>query len=158
MEKISLSSSIKSFVIENEEGRELAVLKLDTSNDKMFARLMDLYDGIDDIRKKLEKRAENVSNDNNEITFNDAKEILSISDEAINDVIAETDKLFGDGFTHKIFIEHYEADPEFIPNIQLFTEFYTKILPIIQSVYKNSLNNYSVKKGGKAPQDHEKKR
>jgi len=148
-EKISLKSKIKVYAITNENDDVLAELRLDPDNDSTLGRFMDLYDNIAKIGEETQRKLESIERPGEKLDIATAQKLMCVNTEAIQGIITETDAMFGAGFTRQIFAEHYEVDENFIPNISLFKEFYEQVMPIIQLVYKESTNNYSVKKGKK---------
>lgn len=148
VQKIKLNSNIKKFAIENEEGKLLVELCLDTTDDSVMSRFMDLYDNMNEIYNTAQEKLESYSEDE-ELTIQNAKELLKVSNEAMLKVVEETDNMFGIGFTKQLFADHYKLNPNFIPSVEVMSEFYKQVMPIVSSVYADKTKNYSVKKGGK---------
>ena len=147
-ETIKINSNIKVYAIENENGEVLAELRLDPSNDSILGRFMDLYDNLSELSNEASEKIKALGYDTeSQLTVDQLKNMSAINNEAINGLIAETDAMFGAGFTKEIFADNYKADPDYIPNIIKFQEFYGQVMPIIEAVYKNQAKNYSVKKG-----------
>lgn len=148
-EKLTLNSKVKVYAIENQDGRVLAELRLDPENDSTLGKFMDLYDRASVLGAEASEKLKAIGAGKEQLESQDIKEGLKINEETINSLIEETDRMFGAGFTRKIFADHYEIDEDFLPNISLFTEFYEQVMPIIKAVYGDNANHYSVKKGKK---------
>lgn len=146
---INLKSSIETIDIQNEEGKPLVTIEINTSDDSYFSRFMDLYDDLGVLVEKVKREIATIELKEAKDSLNTktAKKILEINTEAAKEISRMTDELFGEGFTRKLFAEHYELNPQFSPNIKLFQEFYTGVMPVIQDYYKDSIKKYSVKKG-----------
>ena len=146
---INLKSNIETIDIQNEEGKELVTIELNTADDTYFVRFMSLYEDLGALVEKVKREVKNLElkEAKDGLDTKTAKKILDINMEATKEISRMTDDLFGEGFTRKLFAENYEVNPDFSPNIRLFQNFYTGVMPVIQEYYKDSVKNYSVTKG-----------
>ena len=146
---INLKSNIETIDIQNEEGKELVTIELNTADDTYFVRFMSLYEDLGALVEKVKREVKNLElkEAKDGLDTKTAKKILDINMEATKEISRMTDELFGEGFTRKLFAENYEVNPNFSPNIRLFQNFYTGVMPVIQEYYKDSVKNYSVTKG-----------
>ena len=146
---INLKSNIETIDIQNEEGKELVTIELNTADDTYFVRFMSLYEDLGALVENVKREVKTLElkEAKDGLDTKTAKKILDINMEATKEISRMTDDLFGEGFTRKLFAENYEVNPDFSPNIRLFQNFYTGVMPVIQEYYKASVKNYSVTKG-----------
>lgn len=146
---INFKSEIETIKIENEEGKELVTLEINTADDTYFSRFMDLYDELGQLVERVQREIKTIElkEAKDKLDTKTARKILDINKEAAAEVSRMTDEMFGEGFTRKLFAENYAVNPNFSPNIKLFQQFYVQVMPMIQDYYKGSLKNYSVTKG-----------
>ena len=145
---IKLSSSIKHIAIENENGEVVTELLVDYSDESTMSRLMDLVDRLEEIGNETQKKIDEAGFiEDEKITKENAKEVLKINTEAINSLIEETELMFGKGLIHNIFKDNYELNPKFVPDIDVLTDFYNQIIPIIEGIFKDKQKKYSTVKG-----------
>ncbi len=52
-------------------------------------------------------------------------------------VTAIIDNIFGEGTVRKYFRRFYEENPDFMPNVECFTDFLEQITPVMQKLSEN---------------------
>lgn len=137
METIKLSTGIKRIAITNEEDVTVAVLTIDTNDTHLLNRFLELYDGAQKINGECKSAYKSLGLDEKDgITTDDAKNILSVNEKAVNDLIEEIEKMFGKGLIHDIFKENYDLNPKFVPDISLLQSFFEQIMPLLEGAVK----------------------
>ena len=145
---IKISSSIKRYAIENENGEVLTELLVDSNDESTMSRLMDLVDRLEEIGNETQKKIDEADYIKDGVILKEnAREVLNINSEAIKLLVVETEMMFGRDLIHKIFRDNYELNPNFIPSIESLTEFYNQIIPIIEGIFKDKQKKYSTVKG-----------
>lgn len=135
METIKLSTGIKRIAITNEEDVTVAVLTIDTNDTHLLNRFLGLYDGAQKINEECKSTYKSLGLDEKDgITTDDAKNILSVNEKAVNDLIGEIEKMFGKGLIHDIFKENYDLNPKFVPDISLLQSFFEQIMPLLDGL------------------------
>lgn len=145
---IKLSNSIKHIAIMNENDEVITELLVDSSDNSIMGRLMDLVDRCNEIKDGTEEKLSKYNlGDGATVSEEQAREILKINEESVNEIIAETNLMFGAGVVERMFADNYALNPQYVPDISLLGEFYQQIMPIIGDLFKDKTNKYSTKKG-----------
>ena len=148
-EIIRVNRGIKKYAVVDEEDNIIAELIIDTNDTSLLDRFIELYDNVRDIKNNCDKKFEKLGlNEKENIDTKDAKAILGVNKEAVNNIIDEIEKLFGKGLFKTMFEDNYELNPGFVPDIALIEDFFKQIMPIITSIFQNK-SKYSVGKKGK---------
>ena len=98
---IRINSGIKKYAIQNERDEVVAELIIDSNDDSLMTRFIDLMEKSQEIYKRYSTETEKISI-SEEITVSEARRILDINSAAVNELIEETEKMFGDGLIHDI--------------------------------------------------------
>ena len=148
-EVIRVTTGIKRYDILNENDEKVAELVIDTNDTHLLSRFIELYDNVYKIQDDCGRRLDNIGiEDDEQIEIEDAKKILSINEDAVNQIIAETEKLFGNNLFHEMYRENYDMNPEFVPDIALLQNFFEQIMPIVRTVLQKK-SKYSPNKKGR---------
>ncbi len=147
-EKIVINSGLRKYAIENENGEIVAEVVIDANDNSTMERFMDLYDRAAEIEKNFQEEVNALGiKDTKNITTAEAKTILQLNRKAIEDLVYETEEMFGDGLIHDIFKANYENNKDFCPDISAIVSFYEQIVPILTNIFEGFSNSkYSVKK------------
>lgn len=149
--KIKVNSGIKRIAIENEKEEVVSVLILDTNDSTIVERFATLMERIEQIYADCQKavKEENISDDD-VLTIEQAKRLAAINKTAINELIKETEKMFGDRLIRDAFKDNYTLNKDFVPDILTLKDFYQQLIPVITSVYQHKTTaKYGVEKRGK---------
>lgn len=156
---IRINSGIKKYAIQNERDEVVAELIIDSNDDSLMTRFIDLMEKSQEIYKRYSTETEKISI-SEEITVSEARRILDINSAAVNELIEETEKMFGDGLIHDIFSENYRINKDFVPDISVLISFYEQIAPIVTSMIKDrgTTSKYSVSNKGAYSQSNKNNR
>lgn len=147
-EVIKLNTGIKKYEIVNEDNERVAELTIDTNDTHLMNRFIELYENGNKIKQACEKRLEDLGiDDEDKITLEEAKKILDVNEYAVNQMIEETEKLFGKGLFQEVFKENYKLNPNFVPDVSLIQNFYEQIMPIVETIFKKQQKYSPAKKG-----------
>ena len=152
MEKLGLNKSF--FEVSLNKYDDLLVLNC--SDLSVFEKFKDLYDNVDEIAKsankeidRLNAKAEEDGSDKTE----DFMDYVKVNVDFSTRVLEELDKVFGDGFTKKVFREHYELNPDYVPDEIEIAELLESLIPIMEKAYgeriKRTREKYNPAKRGK---------
>lgn len=137
METIKLSTGIKRIAITNDDDALVATLVIDTNDTHLLNKFLELYEGAQKINEECMNSYKKLGLDEKDgITTSDAKNILSVNEKAVNDLINEIEKMFGKGLIHDIFKENYDLNPKFVPDISLLQSFFEQIMPLLEGLVK----------------------
>lgn len=147
MNTIKISNPIKTYAIENEDGKVLAELKINTQDDNFLDKFTDLQEWASNINVELKHKLDKSGiSEKEEIGLADCKEYLKINNETVQAIIDKTEELFGKGLIKQMYAECYEQNPDFIPSISLLSEFYNAVMPLVSNTFKGRTAKYSVNK------------
>lgn len=92
MERISLNTGVKEFEIADHTGKVLGVLRLNTTDQNVYARFVDMYNNLPEIQKKYNKADEDLL-DSEEATLAEFKAYRDVDAE----IKAQLSTVFGEG-------------------------------------------------------------
>lgn len=147
-EVIRLGSGIKNYEILNENDERVAVLRINVKDTHLMEKFVALFESADKIAKKMNASIEKFNKLESK-TVEDNKKIAKESTNAINQLVKDTEAVFGAGLFREIFAECYELDAEFVPDIDSIIEFYEQVTPIMKTIFEQKNNKYGVAKKGK---------
>ena len=148
-EVIRVTTGIKKYEILNENDQKVAELVIDTNDTHLLSRFIELYDSVYKIQDDCGRRLDDIGiEDEEQIEIEDAKKILTINEDAVSQIIAETEKLFGNNLFHEMYRENYEFNPDFVPDIALLQNFFEQIMPIVKTVFQKK-SKYSPNNKGR---------
>ena len=138
------------------------ILKVSGNDAALFDKFANGYDKIvkmsDEMPGKLEA-AEKESADKNDVEKAVAMSIVRV--EFCENAIAVIDGIFGEETVKKRYRDYYESIPDFLPDEDLFIEFFETMTPIMEDIFNRKLERQQ--KASKErmakyqPQDHKRK-
>lgn len=137
MEKVQTGNTTGLFKIElNEQGDYVAV---PLGNDAFFdcfaqgcKQIDGLAGGICNKLKKIERKYKKLKGF--EATLKKIEETAKVNVQFSQNATAIIDNIFGEGTVRKYFRKLYEEDPDFMPNVECFTDFLDQITPVMQKL------------------------
>ena len=138
------------------------ILKISGNDAILFDKFANGYDDIvkmaDEIPGRMEA-AEKETADKDDIAK--AVAMSKVRVDFCNKAIGVIDEIFGEGTAKKSFKDYYDSIPDFLPDEDLFIDFFEKFTPIMEDIFDRKLKRQE--KTSKArmakyqPQDHKRK-
>lgn len=140
MEKVQAGNATGLFKIElNEQGDYIAV---PMGNDAFFdsfakgcKQIWGMAEGVCNKLKKIERKHKKLKGF--EATLKRIEETAKINAQFSQNVTAIIDNIFGEGTVRKYFRRFYEENPDFMPDVECFTDFLEQITPVMQKLSEN---------------------
>lgn len=150
-EIIKFDSGIKKYCIENENGTVVAELLINSKDNSLYDKFLSLMENVKNIQAESNKKIADFGLESvDSITSDDMKKLLEVNKKAIEALIEETEKMFGEGLIRRIYADNYRLNPDFLPGLESLFEFYEQILPIVEGIFRQKHAKYSPAKRGKA--------
>lgn len=138
------------------------ILRISGDDAALFDKFANGYDKIvkmaDEMPGKLEA-VEKESADKDDIAKAVAMSMVRV--DFCEKSIGIIDEIFGEGTAKKSFKDYYDSIPDFLPDEDLFIDFFEKFTPIMEDIFDRKLKRQE--KASKArmakyqPQDHKRK-
>lgn len=137
MEKVQTGNTTGLFKIElNKQGDYIVV---PMGNDAFFDRfakgckqIWGLAGGTRNKLMKIERKYKKLKDF--EAILKEIEETIEVRTQFSKNATSIIDNIFGEGTVRKYFRKFYEEDPDFMPNVDCFTDFLEKITPVIQKL------------------------
>lgn len=157
----------------NIQSDEIDEITLNKHGDKIFvsgddANLWDRFcqgfkkveDMAYEVDKKLSETAEKYPDVEGEVNSQGIVESIRIRTVFCEDANTVIDEIFGNGTAGKIFRDHYEMIPDFMPDDDKFIEFFMGMIPIMEDIFDRKMERSreaSKQRMAKyQPQDHKR--
>ena len=137
MEKVQAGNTTGLFKIElNEQGDYITVPIGDDAFFDCFARgckqIAGMTKGACNKLKKIERKFKKLKGF--EADIKEIEERTKVNIQFSKNVTAIIDNIFGEGTVKKYFRKLYEEDPDFMPDVECFTDFLDQITPVMQKL------------------------
>lgn len=86
--------------------------------------------------RKIEKKYG--KQDDLEADLKKIEETAKVKMQFSKNVTSIIDNIFGEETVRKYFHKFYEEDPDFMPNVECFTDFLNQITPVMKKLYEDS--------------------
>ena len=137
MKKMKTKSAIKLIKVElNDMGD---YVKVPVGNNAFFdsfaqgcKQIEGLAGGTCNKLKKIEKKYKKLKG--LEATLKEIEETAKVNMQFSQNATGIIDNIFGEGTVRKYFRKFYEEDPDFMPNVECFTDFLNQITPVMQKL------------------------
>lgn len=123
-----------------------------------YKQLMDAADHIKNQIEQIEKKYE--GKEDMDSVMDKVCEISKINVGFSKMAVQVIDGIFGEGTVRKRYREVYEDIPDFLPDTSCITDFFEKIIPIMEKIFNRKIEKDDAKRKERMvkyqPQDHKK--
>lgn len=144
----------------NDDGEYIMISADDaTMFDRFVAGIRHIVELSDETAKKVEEVEKQYEGQTGfEADMKKVAAISGINVEFSKEAVRTVDSIFGEGTVKKVFRSTYNDIPDFLPSVNLITEFFEQVTPYMEKLFNRKLE--AQKKASKArmdkyrPQDH----
>lgn len=137
MEKMKTQSAVKLVKVELNDMRDY--VEVPVGNNAFFdcfaqgcKQIEGLARGACNKLKKIERKYKKL--EDFELDLKRIEETAKVNIQFSINATAIIDNIFGEGTVRKYFRKLYEEDPDFMPNVECFTDFLNQITPVMQKL------------------------
>ncbi len=145
---IKFSSGIKKIAITDENGNVATVILLDKNDNTLKSKYLDLLKRAEEIQKEHTRKLGEIDLDES-MEIEDAVNAVKATDDALNELADEVEKLLGANVFHDMYSQNYEINPNFVPTIDAITEFLDQLIPIMEDLFGFDKPKYAASNRGK---------
>lgn len=145
---IKFSSGIKKIAITDENGNVATVILLDKNDNTLKSKYLDLLKRAEEIQEEHTRKLGEINLDES-MEIEDAANAVKATDDALNELADEVEKLLGANVFHDMYSQNYEINPNFVPTIDAITEFLDQLIPIMEDLFGFDKPKYAANNRGK---------
>ena len=145
---IKFSSGIKKIAITDENGNVATVILLDKNDNTLKSKYLDLLKRAEEIQEEHTRKLGEINLDES-MEIEDAANAVKATDDALNELADEVEKLLGANVFHDMYSQNYEINSNFVPTIDAITEFLDQLIPIMEDLFGFDKPKYAASNRGK---------